>query len=269
MIEAGADVNMKDKQGFTPLILAAQMGHTAVVQALIEAGANADSEGPAGWSALMQASYFGRLGAVRVLIPGTNVNYRAKNGITALMLARWACQLEIVEALTRVGAVLGSEEWRRAPGFADFPISRIYKGVPAPVNLSSNPTARSFRTRLRQEARKGPNFAGHYTVASWGCGSNCESITIVDALTGRVYDGIGDDRGADFKINSNLMIADPAYPPEGLAYEDNTSDKLPVRYYVWNDHKFKLIYEETCSVIGNHQKCGCDGLKESFVPVLK
>jgi len=51
MIEAGADVNMKDKQGFTPLILAAQMGHTAVVQALIEAGANADSEGPAGWSA--------------------------------------------------------------------------------------------------------------------------------------------------------------------------------------------------------------------------
>ncbi len=269
MIEAGADVNMKDKQGFTPLILAAQMGHTAAVQALIEAGANADSEGPAGWSALMQASYFGRLGAVRVLIPGTNVNYRAKNGITALMLARWACQLEIVEALTRVGAVLGSEEWRRAPGFADFPISRIYKGVPAPVNLSSNPTARSFRTRLRQEARKGPNFAGHYTVASWGCGSNCESITIVDALTGRVYDGIGDDRGADFKINSNLMIADPAYPPEGLAYEDNTSDKLPVRYYVWNDHKFKLIYEETCSVIGNHQKCGCDGLKESFVPVLK
>ncbi len=239
MIEAGADVNMKDKQGFTPLILAAQMGHTAVVQALIEAGANADSEGPAGC------------------------------GITALMLARWACQLEIVEALTRVGAVLGSEEWRRAPGFADFPISRIYKGVPAPVNLSSNPTARSFRTRLRQEARKGPNFAGHYTVASWGCGSNCESITIVDALTGRVYDGIGDDRGADFKINSNLMIADPAYPPEGLAYEDNTSDKLPVRYYVWNDHKFKLIYEETCSVIGNHQKCGCDGLKESFVPVLK
>src|SRR3989441_1231130 len=269
LAQAGADLNVKDAQGGTPFTLAFEAGHFAVVQALIEAGANADSEGPAGWSALMQASYFGRLGAVRVLIPGTNVNYRAKNGITALMLARWACQLEIVEALTRVGAVLGSEEWRRAPGFADFPISRIYKGVPAPVNLSSNPTARSFRTRLRQEARKGPNFAGHYTVASWGCGSNCESITIVDALTGRVYDGIGDDRGADFKINSNLMIADPAYPPEGLAYEDSTSDKLPVRYYVWNDHKFKLIYEETCSVIGNHQKCGCDGLKESFVPVLK
>src|SRR5207253_2260562 len=143
LIKAGADadpsqvrkdVNAQDGSGDTPLVHAAKRGDIASIRALVqlEAGANADSEGPAGWSALMQASYFGRLGAVRVLIPGTNVNYRAKNGITALMLARWACQLEIVEALTRVGAVLGSEEWRRAPGFADFPISRIYKGVPAP-----------------------------------------------------------------------------------------------------------------------------------------
>src|SRR5207237_4293207 len=120
------------------------------------AGSHAVCGVPADRRPVLQASYFGRLWAVRVRSPGTNVNYRAKNGITALMLARWACQLEIVEALTRVGAVLGSEEWRRAPGFADFPISRIYKGVPAPVNLSSNPTARSFRTRLRQEARRDP-----------------------------------------------------------------------------------------------------------------
>ena len=269
MIEAGADVNVKDKQGWTPLLLASQMGHTAVVQALIEAGADADLEGPPGWNALMQASYFDRLETVRVLIPAANVNYRAKNGITALMLARWACHLEIVEALTKAGAVIGSEEWRRAPRFDDFPTSRIYKGVPAPVDLSSNPTARSYRTRLRQGARKGPDFAGHYTVVSWGCGSNCESIAIVDALSGRVYDGIGDERGADFKINSDLMISDPAYPPGGTAYGDNPTDKLPVRYYLWNDDKFKLIYEEACSVIENHQKCGCEGSKESLAPALK
>src|SRR5207244_12392308 len=157
-------------------------------------------------------------------------------GIPAAMCTRSASRRATSEAVARVGAALGAEERRRSPGFADYPITRIYKGVPAPVNLSSTPTARSFRTRLTQEARKAPNFAGHYTVASWGCGSNCESISIVDALTGRVYDGIGDDRGADFKINRNLMIADPAYPPEGLAYEDNTSDKLPGRCYVWNDH---------------------------------
>ena len=269
MIEAGADVNVKDKQGWTPLLLASQMGHTAIVQALVQAGADPNLEGPAGWNALMQASYFGSLETVRVLIPLANVNYRAKNGITALTLARWGCHLDIVEALTKAGAVIGSEEWRRAPRFDDFPISRIYKGVPAPVDLGSDPTARSYRTRLRQEARKGANFAGHYTVVSWGCGSNCESIAIVDALNGGVYDGIGDERGADFKINSNLMISDPAYPPGGTAYGDNPSDKLPVRYYVWNDHKFKLIYEEACSVIENHQKCGCEGSKESLAPSLK
>lgn len=270
MIEAGADVNIKDKQGWTPLILASQTGNTAVVQALVGAGADTAVEGPAGWNALMRASYFGRLEIVHALIPATDVNYRSKSGITALMLARWACHLETVDALSRAGAVSGPGEWRRAPQFEDFPASRKYKGIPAAVDLRSNPTARTYATRLRQGTRKGPNFAGHYTVVSWGCGSNCESNTIVDALTGRVYDGIGDERGADFRLNSNLVIADPAFPPTSNAYSDDLTDGLPVRYYVWNGHTFNLIYEEACSVVNQHQKCGCEGLKESPIePALK
>ena len=70
---------------------------------------------------------------------------------------------------------------------------------------------------------------------------------IVDASTGRVYDGFGDERGAEFRINSNLVIAD-AGDPGATGYSDNPTDSLPVRYYVWTDHKFKLIYEEACSV---------------------
>jgi ankyrin repeat protein len=257
LAELGADVNVKDKQGWTPLLLASQMGHAAVVQALIESGADADLAGPAGWNALMQASYFNHLETVRVLIPATKVNYRTDSGITALMLARWACHPQIVEASSTAGAVIGSEEWRQAPRFEDFPSSPIYKGVPAPVDLRSNPVARSYRTRLRLGARKGANFAGHYTVVSWGCGSNCESTVIVNALTGRVYGGIGDERGADFQLNSNLIIADPG-GPEGFAYADNPTCSLPVRYNVWNGDSFRLIYEEACSVVNKHQKCACE-----------
>jgi hypothetical protein len=270
MIEAGADVNVKDKQGWTPLILASQAGNTAVVQALVGAGADTAVEGPGGWTALMHASYFGRLETVHALIPATDVNYRSKSGITALMLARWACHLEIVDALSRAGAVSGPGEWRRPPQFEDFPVSRKYKGVSAAVDLRSNPRAWSYRTRLRQGTRKGPNFAGHYTVVSWECGSNCESNTIVDALTGRVYDGIGDERGADFRLNSNLVIADPAFSSDSNAYSGDPTYSFPVRYYVWNGHKFNLIYEEACSVVNQHQKCGCEGLKEPLIqPALK
>jgi hypothetical protein len=40
---------------------------------------------------------------------------------------------------------------------------------------------------LREAAAKGPNFAGHYTVAVWGCGSACTDFGIVDAKSGQVF----------------------------------------------------------------------------------
>jgi ankyrin repeat protein len=270
VIQAGVDPNLKDRQGGTSLMMASQRGHTAVVKALIEAGADVNAEPLHGSNALMLASSSGHSDTVRVLIQaGANVNYRTKDGINALMLARWFCHADVVEALTRAGALIGSGEWRQVPRFEDLPVSRIYRGVPAPVDLHSNPEAPSYRTRLREGARKGPNFAGHYTVVGWGCGSNCESTMIVDALTGRVYDGFGDERGAEFRINSNLVIADPGGGPGAIGYPDDPTDSLAVRYYVWNDHRFKLIYEEACSVIDNHQKCGCDELQLPSPQALK
>jgi ankyrin repeat protein len=262
LIEAGADVNAsykaQNKQGWTPLLLAAQMGHRDAANALIKAGADASRAGPGGWNALMQASYFGHLDIARNLIPVTNVNYRTKSGLTALMLARWACHPDVVEALLKAGSVRDPHEWSRAPRFEDFPVARIYKGAPARVDLSSNPLARAYRTRIREGARKGPNFAGHYTVVTWGCGSNCEVNAIVDAPTGLVYDGFGDERGADFKINSNLMIADPGRPADDNT--DNPTIKLPVRYYVWQENRFTLIYEQSCS--DTERECGCPELHE-------
>jgi hypothetical protein len=253
LIQGGANVNAKDTGGWTPLLLASQTGHAAVVQALVDAGADVNAQTPNGWNALMQASYFDHLETARVLIPVSNVNFRNKEGITALMLAKWGCHAEVIDALSRAGATTGTAEWRRAPTFADFPVAKVYKGTPAPVDLRSNASARMFRTRLQEGARKGPNFAGHYTVVTWGCGSNCAANKIVDALTGRVYDGFGDERGEEFKPDSKLVIADPAEP--GLNVSPTSS--LPVRYYVWEGPRLRLIYEEACEVVGDRQKCGC------------
>ncbi len=79
---------------------------------------------------------------------------------------------------------------------------------------------------------------------------------IVDAKNGKVHSGIGSERGIEIRIDSNLYIVDPPYPPEAIAYPDQATSYLPVQYYVWDGKGLQLIYEESCTVIERRQVCG-------------
>ena len=74
-----------------------------------------------------------------------------------------------------------------APRFESFQVVVKPIEAPAPVDLASNRSAREFRTVLKDGAAKGPNFAGHFTIVGWGCGTSCLQWAIVDATTGRVF----------------------------------------------------------------------------------
>jgi hypothetical protein len=124
----------------------------------------------------------------------------------------------------QAAAVVDTAEQRRArrlaevrrrrqsmPRFDDHPAGDTFTGTPAPVDLASAEGARRFRTVLREGAAQGPNFAGHYTVVQWGCGSPCQSFAIVDARTGRVTFGNGSlTVGAEYRLDSRLLIEDPS-----------------------------------------------------------
>ena len=71
--------------------------------------------------------------------------------------------------------------------FARYPAERTYKGKPVTPKLIT-PIQSRFRTVLRKGEGKGPNFAGHYTVVEWGCGSKYVSFAVVDAVNGKVFD---------------------------------------------------------------------------------
>jgi len=43
----------------------------------------------------------------------------------------------------------------------------------------------SYRTRIREGMRNGPNFAGQYSVIQIGCGTGCSFVIIGDNKTGR------------------------------------------------------------------------------------
>ncbi|HWA91825.1 MAG TPA: hypothetical protein VG889_17435 [Rhizomicrobium sp.] len=79
---------------------------------------------------------------------------------------------------------------RSAPKFEDYAVPREIVRHPAAPRLAGNRDARMFRTNLRNAvkdaAHDGPNFAGHYTIAGWGCGTGCMNWAVIDLKTGTV-----------------------------------------------------------------------------------
>jgi len=74
----------------------------------------------------------------------------------------------------------------KAPTFGEYPSTTQEVASTPKLDLKSNPIAKTYRTVLRQEITKGPNYAGHYRVAFWGCGSSCAMFAVVDLKTGSV-----------------------------------------------------------------------------------
>jgi len=56
LIDAGADVNARDIDGWTPLMYAALNGHTEIVELLIESGADVNAKGALRGTALLLAA---------------------------------------------------------------------------------------------------------------------------------------------------------------------------------------------------------------------
>ncbi|MFA6597290.1 MAG: hypothetical protein WCS69_06175 [Ignavibacteriaceae bacterium] len=133
---------------------------------------------------------------------------------------------------------INKQKEHKFPSFDDFPILDTFKGIPAKVDLSSNPYAKKFRTVLREGAKIGPNFAGHFRLVEWGCGSSCQSHAIVDAKNGKVFFpfNLVTTAGIDFRLSSSLVITDPI---DTLSLE--TIPVLYSYYYNWDGKKLILI----------------------------
>jgi hypothetical protein len=104
---------------------------------------------------------------------------------------------------------------QRLPRFKDYPVSDFFTGANAPLVLKRDD--RMFRTRLREASREKPNFAGHYILTFWGCGTSCVMGAVVDAKTGRVYwwnftvccwPNDVDDKfePIEYRLNSSLIV---------------------------------------------------------------
>lgn len=104
----------------------------------------------------------------------------------------------------------------RVPQFKDYSVSNVYRGKTRPLALTRDD--RMFKTRLGWAAKnQKPNFAGHYILTSWGCGSTCVMGAVIDARTGKVHwwkftlccwNFGADDKfqPIEFRLNSKLIV---------------------------------------------------------------
>lgn len=131
--------------------------------------------------------------------------------------------------------------------FKNYPVQEIYKGKPVPAKPVGG-RARKFRTRIKLGAKEGPNFAGHYTIVLWGCGSDCSGIAFVNAKTGEVFidselleistKESQDSPKIQFQINSSLLIVEGYRAFRSKPTEPWATGKW---YYNWEDNRLKLI----------------------------
>jgi hypothetical protein len=137
-----------------------------------------------------------------------------------------------------------------APQFKDFPVlatSVLRRARP----ILSSQNAKEFRAVLRAAAKTGPNFAGHYTIAVWGCGSSCTDSAIIDSKSGKVFfdnrlrdiSGVYIDDKPEgnlptynslrFRLDSNLLVV------LGAPGENEKSDGI--FFYEWSGSELKLL----------------------------
>jgi hypothetical protein len=131
--------------------------------------------------------------------------------------------------------------------FKDYPV-RTFKGKAASAKISGS-RARMFRTVIREGAKEGPNFAGHYTIVTWTVGLNLLQLAIVDAQSGKIYlppqlfqiaapfnpHELDAEYALDFRLNSRLLIV------AGDRMGTGGDDEYGKFYYEWRNNQLRLI----------------------------
>jgi len=132
-------------------------------------------------------------------------------------------------------AALASESFP----FDKYPAA-VFQGRSAAPQLETA-RARQFRTAISMGAKAGANFAGHFALVSWGCGSSCGSYVVVDSQSGRVYE-------PSELVNVELGRGGPVYRADSsllvLANCPESSQGCERKFYNWNGQKLVLVKAE-------------------------
>ena len=112
LLQAGVDIEVRDRRGYTGLVLASYNDRLSTTALLLANGAAVDGTGETrGNSALMGVAFKGYAEIAKLLVEaGADVDYRNDVGQTALMMAVLFGQTVIVDLLVGAGADLAARD---------------------------------------------------------------------------------------------------------------------------------------------------------------
>jgi hypothetical protein len=150
------------------------------------------------------------------------------------------------------------------PRFEDYPVTEMFTDTPAAPVLSA-PEELRYRTVIRQGVSKGwgvedgitgteatgpgSNFAGHFIVIKWGCGTDCGEMAIVDAKTGRIFQPPFAGKDASYFTYPTRFMYPPQFRGDSnlLILPNACADATPVcgtYYFVWERSRWRVVHRE-------------------------
>lgn len=118
----------------------------------------------------------------------------------------------------------------------------VFEGKPEVVDFSTNPEAKLYKTTIEEQVSEGANFAGHYTVAAWGCGTECQGFAVIDVANGKIIEYqpqhfLQAAQGLEFSLESNILVFNPRL---GIEYAGEAKDLVVDDF---NARKGRVYYQ--------------------------
>ena len=123
LVDDGADIDEKNANGYSPLMLAVYAGSRRTAQALLRLGANPESPDFGGSTVLMGAAFKGHIELMEMLIDfGADIHAKNASGLTAYDFAMTFGRTQAAELLVARGVL--AHKSNRIVNFLKMVISR-------------------------------------------------------------------------------------------------------------------------------------------------
>jgi len=117
---------------------------------------------------------------------------------------------------------------------SNLPMNRVYQGkIVFPDFKGRDKEFSNYRTRITEEMKTGPNFAGHYAIVIIGCGTACKFAFVADIANGKVYDfPYGGEQY--YQMSINFDVKSPYVYVRWISEDSCLQSSL-----IWDGSKFK------------------------------